>query len=45
MKKFKNLIILTLCFTFMITTADVHTHYTSYEIIPLDHHHTEVEKK
>lgn len=45
MKKFRNLLILSLCFTFMITTADVHNYYTNYEITPLDHHHTELEKK
>ena len=42
MKKLRNLFILTLCFTFMITTTNFNT---LYEITPLRHHHTEVEKK
>ena len=45
MKNSKNLLILTLCFAFIITTVDSYSSYANYEITPFDHHHTEVEKK
>ena len=45
MKKIKNLLILTLCFTFMITTVDTYSSYTDYEISPLDHYNREETKK
>ena len=38
MKKFKNLLIFTLCLTFMVTTLDVSASSTDYEISPLDHY-------
>ncbi len=37
MKKFRTLLILTLCLTFMVTTTDVSASSTNYEISPLEH--------
>ena len=45
MKKFRNLLILTLCFTFMITAADTYSSYTNYEISPLEHYTNDFERK
>lgn len=45
MKKFRNLFILTLCFTFMITTVDSFRSYTDYEISPLEHYNKESKKE
>lgn len=45
MKKFRNLLILSLCFAFLITTVDTYTCYTDYEISPLGHTHHTGEKK
>lgn len=45
MKKFKTLLILTLCFTFMITTTDSYTYHANYEITPLGHYFNEPESK
>ena len=45
MKTFKNLLILTLCFTFMVTTVDTYNSYANYEISPLEHYTNDSEKK
>lgn len=45
MKKMKTLLILTLCFTFMVTTIDSYTCYTNYEISPLEHYRNETGKQ
>ena len=45
MKKFRNLLVLTLCFAFMVTTVDTYTYSTDYEISPLEHHNKETVKK
>lgn len=45
MKKFRNLLILTLCFTFMVTTVDTYNSYTNHEISPLEHYNQNGEKK
>lgn len=45
MKKFKHLLILTLCFTFMITTTDICRSYSDYQISPLEHYTNPEHKK
>ena len=41
MKKIKNLLILTLCFSLVFST----TVTNDYEINPLEHHNSEIDKK